>query len=231
MTGDHMTMRYIRPGEPTTASGELRNVRKFKSLKLALKELEPFIRNGRHLQIGDEFKNFGMLRSRELLGNWLLCVATNATVGDDRYTFTTDTDGGDGHIVNERNGSVLATEHVFVPGPHPGAPTGRIDTEPMALILEKIEHKNDPKYAGRSLVVLCNDGGTGAAWYPNRLAKSLPDGLPFEAVWVMSLQGVFEGAYTYGVTWLQFGLRPEGVPVWRVTIAPDFDSWTVEQLQ
>jgi hypothetical protein len=35
----------------------------------------------------------------------------------------------------------------------------------MALILEKIEHKNDPKNAGRSLVVLCNDGGTGAAWY------------------------------------------------------------------
>ena len=100
--------------------GEFRNVRKFKSLEVALKELERFIRDGRHLQVGDKFKNFGMLRSRELLGNWLLCVACNATVGDDRYTFTTETDGGDGHIANERNGRVLATEHVFVPGPHPG---------------------------------------------------------------------------------------------------------------
>ena len=115
----------------------------FTSLKVALKELEPFIRDGRHLQVGDEFKRFGGLRSRELLGNWLLCVAANATVGGDRYTFTSDPGEGDGLIVNETNGSVLETEHVFVPGPHPGAPAGRNDTEPMALILEKIAHKND----------------------------------------------------------------------------------------
>jgi hypothetical protein len=212
-------------------TADFRNVKKFKSLKIALKELEPFIRNGRHLQVGDEFKNFGMLRSRELLGNWLLCVATNATVGDDRYTFTSDPGDGDGLIVNEANGTVLQTEHVFVPGPHPGAPTGRNADEPMTLILEKITHKNDSKYTGKTLVVLCNDAGTGAAWYPNRLAKALPDGLPFEAVWVMSLQGVIDGTYTYGVTWLQLGLRPEGVPTWRVRIAPDFESWQVEHLQ
>ncbi|HWB43879.1 MAG TPA: hypothetical protein VG900_00400 [Hyphomicrobiaceae bacterium] len=47
----------------------------------------------------------------------------------------------------------------------------------------------------------------------------------------MSLQGVFEGSYTYGVTWLQLGLRPEGVPMWRVMNTPDFESWVVEQMQ
>ena len=56
---------------------------------------------------------------------------------------------------------------------------------------------------------------------PVRLAKALPDGLPFEAVWVMSLQGVFEGAYTYGVTWLHLGFG--NAPTWTVRIAPDFD--------
>lgn len=224
-------MPNIKPGSPTMAGNDIRTVRKFKSLKIALKELERFIRNGRHLQVGDEFKRFGGLRSRELLGNWLLCVAANATVDDDRYTFTSDPGDGDGLIVNEASGSVVETEHVFVPGPHPGAPAGRNDTESMALILEKIEHKNDAKYAGKTLVVFCNDGGTGSAWYPNRLAKVLPPGLPFEAVWVMALQGVIDGSYTYGVTWLQLGLRPEGVPVWRVRIAPDFESWTVEPLQ
>src|SRR5947209_1743949 len=103
-------MRYIKPGSPTITGGEFRNVRKFKSLKVALKELEPFVRNGRHLQVGDEFEKFGGLRSREMWGNWLLCVAVNATVGDDRYTFTTDPEGGDGLIVNERSGTVLQTE-------------------------------------------------------------------------------------------------------------------------
>ena len=53
------------------------------------------------------------------------------------------------------NGTALETEHVFVPGPHPGAPAGRNDADPMALILEKIEHKNNAKYTGKTLIVLC----------------------------------------------------------------------------
>lgn len=222
-------MRYIPPGGAIMTGDDIRPVRKFKSLKLALKELEPFIRDGRHLQVGDEFKNFGMLRSRELLGNWLLCVACNATVGDDRYTFATDPGEGDGLIVCETNGTALETEHVFVPGPHPGAPVGRNQDEPMILILEKIEHKNDPKYDGKTLVVLFNDGGTGAAWYPNKVARALPASLPFDAVWVMVLQAVRDGAYVYGVTWLHLGFG--NAPTWRVCIAPDFDSWEVEHIQ
>ena len=48
---------------------------RFKNLTVALKELEPYIRSGEHLQTGKPFKQFGDLRSRELLGNWLLCAA------------------------------------------------------------------------------------------------------------------------------------------------------------
>jgi hypothetical protein len=48
---------------------------RFKSLAMALKELEPFIRNGEHLQTGKPFEKFGGMRSREILANWLLCVA------------------------------------------------------------------------------------------------------------------------------------------------------------
>jgi hypothetical protein len=40
---------------------------RFKNLTVALKELEPYIRNGEHLQTGKPFKQFGDLRSRELL--------------------------------------------------------------------------------------------------------------------------------------------------------------------
>jgi hypothetical protein len=221
-------MRYIKPDSPTMAGSDIHNeVRKFKTLKIALKELEPFIRSGRHLQVGDEFKNFGGLRSRELLGNWLLCVAVNACVGADRLTFTTDPYGGDGLIVDQVNGDVIRTEHVFEPGPHPGAPSGRGE-DAATLVLEKIAKKNKPKYAGQTLVVFCNDGG-GAAWYPNKVAKALPVPLHLDAVWVAVLHGVVEGSYIYGVTRLD--LRHGNAPAWRVRIAPDFESWRVEPIQ
>ena len=54
------------------------HVRQFKSLAAALKEIEPFVRNGQHLQTGKPFEKFGGMRSREILANWLVRVATNA---------------------------------------------------------------------------------------------------------------------------------------------------------
>jgi hypothetical protein len=42
---------------------------------IALKEIEPFICNGEHLQSGKPLKKFGDMRSREILANWLVCVA------------------------------------------------------------------------------------------------------------------------------------------------------------
>jgi hypothetical protein len=53
----------------------VRRVTRFKSLAVALKELEPFVRNGQHLQTRKPFQKMGGTRSREILANWLLCVA------------------------------------------------------------------------------------------------------------------------------------------------------------
>src|SRR5216110_2703624 len=39
----------------------------FKSMAIALRELEPFIKSGAHLETGKAFKNFGDLRPRELV--------------------------------------------------------------------------------------------------------------------------------------------------------------------
>ena len=74
-------------------------VRRFKSLAIALKEIEPFVRNGDHLQTGKPFKNFGDMRSRELLANWLLCAAINSVSGAS-LTFSSDPIGGDGIIID-----------------------------------------------------------------------------------------------------------------------------------
>lgn len=90
-------------------------VTKFKSMAIALKELEPFIRDGQHLQTGREFVRFGRLRSRELLGNWLVCAVLNVVLGAERITFASDPTGGDGLILDLETGDGRFTEHVMVP--------------------------------------------------------------------------------------------------------------------
>jgi hypothetical protein len=111
-------------------------ITRFKSLKLALKELEPFIRNGRHLQTGKPFKRFGELRSRELLANWLVCAAINSLHQTERLTFSTDPLGGDGIIRDTETERTWPTEHILVPTVN----SGEVDVE--VLILEAIGKKH-----------------------------------------------------------------------------------------
>jgi hypothetical protein len=101
-------------------------VTQFKSLALALKELEPFVRNGEHLQTGKPFDKFGGMRSREILANWLVCVATNAAT-EGELTFCSDPIGGDGIISDVKTGETWPTEHVIVPRLRPGE-TGDAET-------------------------------------------------------------------------------------------------------
>ena len=89
-------------------------VKKPKSLAVALKELEPFVRNGKHLRTGKPFKKFGDMRSREMLANWLLCAAVSA-IDNRELTFTSDPVGGDGIICDPATGETWPTEHVMVP--------------------------------------------------------------------------------------------------------------------
>lgn len=201
-------------------------VTRFKNLKVALKELEPFIRNGEHLQTGKPFKRFGGLRSRELLANWLLCVAVNSASQSNRLTFSSDPLGGDGVIRDSETEETWQTEHVLVPR------ADGDDTEDVkTLILKQIElkqSKGGTAYAsGKTLVVFLNTGG--GVWSPNEVTKRLPTPLYFEAVWVVGLQGVEGGEYTYNVTRLD--LRQGNAPVWRVRIGKYFDAWEVEPIQ
>jgi hypothetical protein len=199
---------------------------RFKSLQLALKELEPFIRNGEHLQTGKPFRSFG-LRSRELLANWLLCVAVNSLHQPDRFTFTSDPLGGDGIIYDNVTSEAWPTEHVLVPN-LPG--TNATSTETLILNAIRKKHaKGGNAYAsGKTLVVFLNSGG--GQWYPNRVAKHLPAPLHFEAVWVVALQTVEQtGEYLYAVTRLD--MTRGTAPVWRVRITKDFDAWQVEPIQ
>lgn len=203
------------------------HVTRFKSLAVAIKELGPFIRNGLHLRSGKPFKRLNM-RSREALANWLLCVAVNHVAGADRLTFTSDPAGGDGIIYDTVDDHAVMTEHVYVPGPNANGnktPEGDVKSKIIAAVAQK-QAKGGKAYAtGKTLVVFSDAVGE---WKANVIAREL-SAHDFEMVWVAALQGVENGRYIYNVARLD--LRRGNAPVWRVTIAAEFTSWTVEAVQ
>jgi hypothetical protein len=199
-------------------------VRGFKNLHAALKELEPFVRNGGHLQTGKGFKNFGGMRSREILANWLLCVAINFT-GEHRLTFSSDPTGGDGIIRDVGTEESWPMEHVMVPRLRAGR-TGDAEVLILAAIEKKLRKGGAAYASGKTLIVFLDvDAGK---WDPNKVAQQLPTPLHFAAVWVVGLQGVENGHYVYTVTLLD--VHEGDVPILRVRIGRDFDSWEVERL-
>jgi hypothetical protein len=201
------------------------SVTRFKSLAAALKEIEPCVRNGEHLQTGKPFKNFGNMRSREILANWLVCVAYNSEYGD-KLTFSSDPIGGDGIICDVATGESWPTEHVMVPRLRAGQTDGA-----EALILKAIKKKcckGGAAYAtGKTLIVFLNAGA--GMWLPNKVARQLPEPLHFAAVWVVGLQLVASGEYVYGVTCLD--VSDGDAPALLVRIRKDFDGWEVTRVQ
>lgn len=192
---------------------------------MALKELEPFVRNGGHLQTGRPFDRFGDMRSREILANWLVCVATNAAT-EGEFTFCSDPIGGDGIIWDTKTGESWPTEHVMVPRLRPGE-IGDAETLILNAIKLKREKGGEAYAEGKTLIVFLEAGA--GVWYPNQVAKRLPDPLLFATVWVVGLQGVEDGEYVYGVTNLD--LTEGKVPVLLVRVSRDFGAWEAARIQ
>jgi hypothetical protein len=133
--------------------------------------------------------------------------------------------GGDGFIEDAKTGETWPTEHVYV------KPNGDQDGMAEQLVLAAIERKQrrGPAYgAGKILVVFLN--AVAGSYYPNQLARRLLADLPFAVVWVLGLQYVEDGRYTYGVTMLA-PAPPWGCPIFRVHIHDTFEDWTIEQRQ
>jgi hypothetical protein len=51
---------------------------RFKSMSMALRELERFIKSGAQIETGKPLKQFGNLRPSELVANWMICAVANA---------------------------------------------------------------------------------------------------------------------------------------------------------
>jgi hypothetical protein len=202
--------------------------RRFKSLAIALKEIEPHVRTGKPLQTGKPFGNFARMLPREVLANVLICAVANFESEPERFGFVglDDPIGGDGVIEDSQTDETFPTEHVLVPDLKGGAPE-----DIQALILGQIalkQGKGKVAYAGgKTLVVFVN--AVGGPWFPNRVAKSLPKPLDFAAVWVVGLHGVENSEYSYNV--MQLDQEAGATDIWRVRIAADFNSWQVERVQ
>lgn len=84
-------------------------IKLIKDFKLALKDLEPYVKNPNFLIKGRQLTNFS-LRPREAWANWLLCVVLQKLHGE-HLTFAEDPNG-DGFIVNKNTGEMISTEHV-----------------------------------------------------------------------------------------------------------------------
>jgi hypothetical protein len=200
---------------------------RFKSLNAGLKELQPFVINGQHLYDGRPFKNMGGLRSREVLGNWLICATVNAVLGEGTITFTSMPSGleGDGVLCESSTAIGTPTEHVFV--------RRAAEDETRSIeqqIVDAVTHKSKKgeQYAkGTTLVVFLEAGG-GGPWHPNKAAKMLPIN-HFNEVWVVGLHLYDAGRYIYGVSLLN--VERGAAPTFTVNIAPDFESWVVTQIQ
>lgn len=203
-------------------------VRRFKSMSIALEELKPFILNGEHLQTGRPFKLLGGMRSREALANWLICVVANHVSQSEAFFFTSDPTGGDGVIQNAQTGRTWLMEHVLVPKRRStsGSDAGKVEDALLNAVAAK-QNKGGNAYAsGKQLVVFLNVDAE--SWSPNFVAKGLSRPLMFDQVWVVGLQSPKFG-YEYSVSKLDPG---SGLAeVWLVQISTDFSKWKIERIQ
>lgn len=194
----------------------------FKNLKICIKELARFIRDGNHLETGRGFKKFDGLRSREVLALWLLCVVIEPDHKSNRFRICTDPQGGDGIIYDSKQKMAWTTEHILIS--RRNKESKDIDSAILKHI-EKKQKKGGAAYAsGKILIVFLNKKGSN--WYPNRVARKLPK-VDFISTWVVGLQGIIDGEYYYNVT----RLDPRGCPIWRIHVKKTFDEWGVKRIQ
>jgi hypothetical protein len=204
------------------------SVTKFKSLEIALKEMEPLVRDGNYLLTGKPFKKLGGMLPREILGNWLVCAVVNANEAEKICTFTSDPQSGDGVIFNVHTNEGWFTEHVMVARPHKAYEFKlSIEDRIIEAYSGKVK-KGGYAYARGKTLIIFLDVNTGK-WQPRKLARQLPSDLVFSDVWVFGLLPFNDGKYVYGIS--QLGDIERQAPTWIVQIDDQFSSWNVEILQ
>jgi hypothetical protein len=208
---------------------------RFKSMNVSLEEIEKFVHDPGHLEVGRPIEAFGKLLPRELLGNWLVCAAFNDAAGGEVLCFTSDPDKGDddpdkgdGRLYHTRGQQDFPTEHVMVPKLRGKERIkGSVEESILQAVNKKIEEGSAAYASGKTLVVFLDSGD--GPWHLKKVARTLPNPLHFEGIWVFNFQGLNGGRYVYGVA--QLDLTSGNCPTWTIEIAEDWCSWTIRRLQ
>jgi hypothetical protein len=209
-------------------------VRKLRNLRLGLKEAEPAFRNvlvnGRPiLESGRPYRNFGRMLPRELAANWLIAAVLDHCTRSDRFHIMSDPADGDGLIFDTITKEALWTEHVMVID---RAPDHGPD-DPQAKILKCVSEKNDRGSAygrARNLIIFLYRSGNPGPWWPNRLARLLPQPLHFDTVWLVGFQHFERADRIYAVTCLDVS-QGGHAPIWLVRIDSNFDRRAICDVQ
>jgi hypothetical protein len=199
------------------------HITRIRDLGVALKEMEPYVKDPQFLRIGRAFRNFP-LRPREVWANWLLCVVGNYNNGNDNLTFADDPTGGDGIVLDRATERFMLTEHVFIPPPRPDS-TETVEDSMVNAVNHKMQNGR-PYAEGKHLIIFSEAVGR---WYPNRVARRIAGEHAFNSVWAVGLVHGDESGYTYFVT--RFDAPPDDSPSWHVDIDFAFTAWTVSRVQ
>jgi len=149
------------------------NVRRFKSMRLALGEMQRYWYCD-HLRTGPEFDQLNGLRSREILGNWLIAAALNHDAGWERWSFTSERAGEhgvDGYLYDSTVNGGYPTEHTIALE-FGDTPTTATEVRIIRAITKKQKHGGAQYATGKILVVMVEGGEQ--MWHPNAVARRLP---------------------------------------------------------
>lgn len=193
-----------------------------RDLGLVLRDMESWIRNPDILYSGRS-GNMKLL-PREILGNWLLCAAGNATDPAQPFTFCNDpVGGGDGIIINTKTDEQMVTEHVFVPQ-HQKKDGVNGDSLIVDAVFNK-QNKGGEAYAhGKHLIVFCDGIGE---WLPNKVGREIAGKHDFASVWTAGLLKPEADRYAYWVA----HLNEKHSPVVEITINFQNYDWSVTSIQ
>ena len=152
-----------------------------------------------------------------------MCAVANAERGAETVRICADPFEGDGMLLDQATDEKMFIEQVYA--------RAKVSEGAEAVVTKAFALKADKgkEYAaGRTLVILSAAGGPLS---PNKLARQIKGTHHFKGVWLLGLDAasIAEGRYAYDVADVSGETEP--APVWRVTLAEDFSTWTVDRIQ
>lgn len=201
---------------------QLNKLKVIKDFQIALKDLEPMVKNPAYLWNGRDLQNFS-LRPREAWANWLITVVLQHMHKRD-ITFMED-DSGDGFIIDKELRIIVPTEHVSALEIPKGKKLPSGEQRIIDAINLKISKGTD--YAKDKLLIVFFDGA--GKFYRSKIREAIFGNHGFEAVFCVGLLDSNENGYSYSVTEFRDSFGDQSV-THQVEIDGKFSGWNITQI-